>query len=379
MAYKVALKSPRGLCYLSYESESESKTMKPGKDIHKWVSELFYENKSPWTSWIVYNDEPGHENQNIHHTCQGHCKGILAWNDSEIGWLIHSVPKFPEYFVPNSETKTRISLIESSQQKYGQSFLWLFKRYDNFEECKEFTGNVLKQVLSMSPLIYLSHGFDMEMMIWKKNPLFEIEKLEWDNGMEHYAKNPHTILDFYETLISELSVNLGCKVETWMRGDMVPETEKVKHVQKVSGCFMDEDGEISEYEYDETQDHSKWAVSFTSTEKITNIITSSMLKVEIPNTVEYKRTWKKWFESLWCCCFSKKFRNSVNEHGLILGMTKPVSVAVTETHVDIDTKPKHWILIGDLNRMHSQWKRGGGGMVIYDEKLWKAMNELIIA
>jgi hypothetical protein len=133
MYYKVALKSPHGLCYRYYDSENE--TMKSGKDINQWVSELFYENILPWTSWIVYNDEPGHENQIIHHTSQGHCKGILAWNDYEIGWLIHSVPKFPEFFVPNSSSEKRISLLESSQQIYGQSFLWTYKMYHKCKEC----------------------------------------------------------------------------------------------------------------------------------------------------------------------------------------------------------------------------------------------------
>ena len=37
-----------------------------------------------------------------------------------------------------------------------------------------------------------------------------------------------------------------------------------------------------------------------------------------------------------------------------------------------------WVCIGDLNRMESQKNRGGGGIIILDEKLWLAYRSLII-
>ena len=38
---------------------------------------------------------------------------------------------------------------------------------------------------------------------------------------------------------------------------------------------------------------------------------------------------------------------------------------------------KDWVFIGDLNRMHSQKNRGGGGILIRNNKqLWKAFNKL---
>lgn len=46
---------------------------------------------------------------------------------------------------------------------------------------------------------------------------------------------------------------------------------------------------------------------------------------------------------------------------------------------DADSACK-WIFIGDLNRMESQSKKGGGGiLIIGNEKLWNAFNSLIHA
>jgi hypothetical protein len=36
-----------------------------------------------------------------------------------------------------------------------------------------------------------------------------------------------------------------------------------------------------------------------------------------------------------------------------------------------------WLFIGDINRMDSQFKRGGGGMLIEDKNLWKSVNRMI--
>lgn len=41
------------------------------------------------------------------------------------------------------------------------------------------------------------------------------------------------------------------------------------------------------------------------------------------------------------------------------------------------TGPK-WICVGDLNRMSTQQKRGGGGIVVADNELWAAFDELIV-
>jgi len=56
----------------------------------------------------------------------------------------------------------------------------------------------------------------------------------------------------------------------------------------------------------------------------------------------------------------------------------------TETHdhskIAVSTNAQHpWVYIGDLNRMHSQKTRGGGGVVIRDLNLWLAYRNLIVS
>ena len=38
-----------------------------------------------------------------------------------------------------------------------------------------------------------------------------------------------------------------------------------------------------------------------------------------------------------------------------------------------------WVFIGDINRMESQYRRGGGGILIKNIELWKRMNEILLS
>jgi deoxyribonuclease-2 len=60
------------------------------------------------------------------------------------------------------------------------------------------------------------------------------------------------------------------------------------------------------------------------------------------------------------------------------------NIIYTETHdhskIAVSTNVEHpWVYIGDLNRMHSQKTRGGGGIVIRDLNLWLAYRNLIVS
>lgn len=74
-----------------------------------------------------------------------------------------------------------------------------------------------------------------------------------------------------------------------------------------------------------------------------------------------------------------KDTNKVHNSSLIKW---PNGVSYTETHdhskYAISTnKDNPWVYIGDLNHMKSQAKRGGGGFIIKDEKLWKVFYSII--
>merc|ERR1712048_1077984 len=41
-------------------------------------------------------------------------------------------------------------------------------------------------------------------------------------------------------------------------------------------------------------------------------------------------------------------------------------------------RKKHFVCIGDMNRMYSQRKRGGGFMCIEDDNFWNVMNSALV-
>ena len=83
-------------------------------NIDDWLYDNMIKNKN-WTNELFYNDNPPNSIENVH-TGGGHCKGILLWNEAEIGWLISSVPDWPE---------TLLSPIPHAETEYAQSFIWI--------------------------------------------------------------------------------------------------------------------------------------------------------------------------------------------------------------------------------------------------------------
>jgi hypothetical protein len=70
---------------------------------------------------VCYNDAPPANDCNAKtNTDFGHCKGILAWSKDRLGWLVHSVPLWPEKF-----SNEAVSPLVDSGIRCGQSFLWL--------------------------------------------------------------------------------------------------------------------------------------------------------------------------------------------------------------------------------------------------------------
>lgn len=68
---------------------------------------------------MAYNDEPP-EGFGLSGAKFGHCKGVLCWSKSRIGWLVHSVPAWPPAL-----SNEALPPIVSSGLRCGQSFVWL--------------------------------------------------------------------------------------------------------------------------------------------------------------------------------------------------------------------------------------------------------------
>jgi deoxyribonuclease-2 len=262
--YEIVLKYPKSLKYRIITSKNKDWVV--NEDINEWVKGKYKENK--WKKWVVYNDD----NDKI--TNHGHCKGILSWNSKKIGWLIHSVPRFPEKF--------GISGIEYGQLLYGQSFIYIEFNIIHLD-------GVLSQLSNMNPNIYIG-----EPLSEIKNNNYKIYPIIGDK-IFHISKHYTDEKDIYGDILIPFVKDGNCLVESWLRGQVIPESERVSHIKGMIGYNNDS--------YTETNDHSKFAVSHGSKRK--------------------------------------------------------------------------WVFIGDLNRMESQKKRGGGGILLYDDEIHDKFMEII--
>ena len=235
---KVALKLPNGTDAVQY---NEDKKVFEECNIDEWLQSLYKDKQ--WTSWIIYNDDTNELGNKT--TCSGHCKGILAWNNTHLSWLVHSVPNFPQEF-----TGSTISPIEHGEHIYGQSFLHLTRQADD-----AFVKQVVQQIHLMEAHVYMKHNVievpDIPEVTSPKQKVTpkEMNIIEFSSDILHIAKSPHNKVDIYEYLDVYAT---EWYVETWRRGHPINAPSHVKDVYKL--C-------VNGVEYKESQDHSKWATS----------------------------------------------------------------------------------------------------------------------
>lgn len=268
---KIALKLPHGTNGVYYDKEFLP------CDINEWLANLYKD--STWKKWIIYNDDmhhlgKPHTGEKTHsdgktHSTGGHCKGILAWNDTYLSWLVHSAPNFPREFTGNT-----ISPLEHAEHMYGQSFFYIMR-----PATAEFVQKAIQQLHCMNAhYLEATHSHT------------KTETLIFSPTITHIAKSPQDMTDLYSHYLPMYDTDWY--VETWKRGSPIKSPWlQVKDITDL--C-------INNIHYKETQDHSKWAVS------------------------------------------------------------------------------NQYYFIGDLNRMASQAKRGGGGFLVKDPEIARAFRALIV-
>jgi deoxyribonuclease-2 len=290
-----ALKFPHGKSYQTFLSSS----WKIEKDINQWIREnLFgWGQTKTWAHGLVYNDQPPvdlhvHGETKGETKGKGHCKGILVWNESRIGWLCHSVPRFP-----SKMNESSISEIEPSEYEYGQSFQFMEFPFDDF-----LLNQILGQICFMEAHVYLTFSFDFSAFKHTNKhhspTTTTCNEIQITPTIRHIAKPPHWEKDIYSCYLA-VHFPFSWKVESWIRGHRIslptqihPYTHLVQDINAWKGC--------DERIVGENQDHSKWAVA-----------------------------------------------------------------------------NKKYYFIGDLNRMTTQFQRGGGGFLCQDPQLCVALNRAI--
>jgi hypothetical protein len=184
---KFALKFPNGVEYINFDN---NKNFQYDTNINNWIQTIYKNNK--FTNWIIYNDDIPDEF--IKKTTKGHTKGILAWSNTKISWMCHSVPKFPIIF--NSE---EISEIHESEQIYGQSFL-----YTEYIYSELILDMIFEQLKIMRANIYikkLDEQYKKKWTICKNNKILNIIKL--NKNITHVSKSPSNNIDIWSNYLCE--------------------------------------------------------------------------------------------------------------------------------------------------------------------------------
>lgn len=255
--FDIALKAPNSFNY-QYTSSYNKKWIFD-EDVNIWIKQLYH--KRGYTQWLLYNDQVNfepHKDQEyidlISTSNDGHCKGILAWNDKNISWLAHSVPDFPQTFDGKN-----ISEIPKSKIIYGQSFICVTMPYSEV-----IIKNIQNQLHIMHANMFISNCYDEYKQQFKKENR-EIKKtIKINDNIQHVAKSKKFGEDLYENyLMKEFcgkhdDKNDHCVCQTWIRGHKYPESKTVKNVKSIK---WNSNSGLTDIEYNLNKDHSKWCLS----------------------------------------------------------------------------------------------------------------------
>ncbi|KAJ6217649.1 hypothetical protein RDWZM_008806 [Blomia tropicalis] len=261
-----------------------------------------YSSKS--VSSVFYNDQPPDDKSVSSH--YAHSKGMLASDEHQGFWLIHTVP----HFAPSHGSYSYVA----SGGRYGQVAMCISLSIE------ELTKVVDKNFLTAQPYVYHLHiasktnNFGKALQKLKDEEWIKTNKYVDINltslggvNFRSFYKSPGDHIDLYAGIVAT-SVNSPLLVETWRRNPGgVLESEcshpktKVENVEEIKLSFKNSK-EVGNFSYKD--DHSKWAISGTKA--------SSKL-----------------------------------------------------------------VCLGDINRMHSQFKRGGGTTCLSIPSVWDAFNSFV--
>ncbi|MBW4360717.1 deoxyribonuclease II family protein [Flavobacterium taihuense] len=296
-----------GYEYIYYDPNIKKVVQSPnlltdGKEALDLTLKSIFDTPAPTTGWILYNDEMPPDTNKTDSSSYGHTKGVLAFDtDTKTAlWLLHSWPKFsdpgatsmptPEY----GQTYLCISIdIETASKIAAQMAIhqvpqvYLPRIPASLD--KNDPLNILSQTLNSNPVA------DSDVIDYKSRGGFDFKVI---------AKNKTWNKDFWNDLVGP-ALGTDINVETWIRGKIPPTLDSDGIHKTFDVKYIDLSPLGVPWNWPETHDHAKWAVS-----------------------------------------------------------------------VDSD-----WVCVGDINRMISQEKRGGGTIAFQDNILWTALSktDLIVA
>lgn len=148
-------------------------------DIDAWMSSVLM--SQGWTGWFCYNDDPPNPKGKPAQAYFGHCKGVVLWNDAVVGWLIHSVPRWP-IEMPNEG-------FPAADVPYGHSLAFWMGPRDRLEKIET-------QVDLMGAKVYAGKRSSIHAVL----TVATLQRINLDAHTDHLAKNRTWGRDMYESL-----------------------------------------------------------------------------------------------------------------------------------------------------------------------------------
>ncbi|KAK3087304.1 hypothetical protein FSP39_004453 [Pinctada imbricata] len=255
-----------GVAYYYMDSDNPTWTLSnvginemQGNAVYHTLQQIYDEKDLDSITYAMYNDETPVGTVSITH---GHTKGAFAFDASSGFWLIVSVPKFPNirtggYQYPKSgltygQTMLCVSLNNTELEDVAEIMTYTYPKFYDKHLPNSFAGSnpTLASLFQYRQPHVISAPYKLETTIHSKG----------DTIFHNFAKATGFNADLYDAWVNE-RINHNLLVETWQNGPKenfirsnCTETYKVYNVQEVIfpvGSF------------DETKDHSKWAVSRT--------------------------------------------------------------------------------------------------------------------
>ena len=221
---------------------------------------LTYTVQQLWESgiqYMAYNDEVVGASKVEHEP--GHLKGIIAFNiTNNTGfWLSHSVPSYPS---DPAKVPAYDGLPETADM-YSQDFYCVSL---NMTELEDLAGMLMLDSITLIaynvsvnatayPNIYaLSEGNYLEDPVCLNASI---------HGVNVFAKTGEWDLDLWSSCVAPAYQD-GFYAETWMRGSEIGPSCPPDFIYPTLDV-IDLDFGISDFTWDEGEDHSKWAVAAT--------------------------------------------------------------------------------------------------------------------
>uniref|UniRef100_A0A1I8BL64 Deoxyribonuclease II n=1 Tax=Meloidogyne hapla TaxID=6305 RepID=A0A1I8BL64_MELHA len=263
VAYKLPNSISNGTSFLYADSKNGDWTMSKANiddensAIGRTILQIFEAKKAKTDLVALYNDE----NPNDGKTDSGraHMKGVVVSSKKSGFWLVHSVPKFPL----SSESKY---LYPESGKRNGQSFF-----------CLSFPSDALEQIghqlFVAQPNFYdvqLPSSFEQYTELTnslnkksypKSKPNFSVIALQLLDGTKitSFSKHKRFAKDLYYDLVAP-ELKTSFYTETWLvgRGDLPSDCDTSFKIHNIQSIRFTKPFVIK---FDNSKDHSKWAVS----------------------------------------------------------------------------------------------------------------------